>query len=203
MSLEPPSRKTAGRPRSFDLDQVLDRAIPVFSERGLNGTAISDLKPATGLTAGSLYKCFTDKNDIFRQALEHYGQHRKALLADVAAHQGRGVDKLTLLLEAYGEKCSGDAGKRGCLVVLSTAELSGLDEVSRGLVLSALAEVEAALEATIVEGSRDGSMRADLDPPATASLLWCMLLGLRLVGKTGIDRKAVSSVVQQALRLVT
>ncbi|RYE63688.1 MAG: TetR/AcrR family transcriptional regulator, partial [Rhizobiaceae bacterium] len=56
--------RTAGRPREFEIEAALDKAIVVFSEQGYHATSIADLKDAMGLTAGSLYKAFKDKKAI-------------------------------------------------------------------------------------------------------------------------------------------
>ncbi|WP_428115063.1 TetR/AcrR family transcriptional regulator, partial [Bradyrhizobium sp.] len=67
-----------GRPREFDMDKALDRAIGVFRERGFHATSIGDLKDATDLTAGSIYKAFKDKRAVFLAAFDRYTSLRNA-----------------------------------------------------------------------------------------------------------------------------
>ena len=62
--------KSRGRPREFDIDEALDKAIPVLCGRGYHGTSINDLADAMQLTVGSIYKAFKDKRGVFLAALD-------------------------------------------------------------------------------------------------------------------------------------
>src|ERR1700737_5635229 len=61
-----------GRPRSFDIDQALDRALQVFWRKGYEGTSLSDLTKAVGVNRPSLYAAFGDKEALFRKVLGRY-----------------------------------------------------------------------------------------------------------------------------------
>ena len=61
-----------GRPRSFDIDRALDRALQVFWRKGYEGTSLSDLTKAVGVNRPSLYAAFGDKEALFRKALDRY-----------------------------------------------------------------------------------------------------------------------------------
>src|ERR1700737_2538375 len=61
-----------GRPRSFDIDGALDRALQVFWRKGYEGASLSDLTKAVGVNRPSLYAAFGDKKALFRKALNRY-----------------------------------------------------------------------------------------------------------------------------------
>src|SRR5687767_4948989 len=61
-----------GRPRSFDTDEVLDRARDVFWRHGYAGTSMDQLAAATGLHKPSLYGAFGDKKRLYLAALRNY-----------------------------------------------------------------------------------------------------------------------------------
>src|SRR6202795_3561961 len=65
------SRRT-GRPRSFDIDRALDRALQVFWRKGYEGASLSDLTKAVGVNRPSLYAAFGDKEALFRKVLGRY-----------------------------------------------------------------------------------------------------------------------------------
>lgn len=60
------------RPRSFDLDRALGRALQVFWRKGYEGTSLSDLTKAMGINRPSLYAAFGDKEALFRKVLDRY-----------------------------------------------------------------------------------------------------------------------------------
>src|ERR1700722_10812036 len=61
-----------GRPRGFDTEAAVERAMGVFWSRGYHGTALPDLLRATKLSRGSLYAAFGDKHSLFLRALDRY-----------------------------------------------------------------------------------------------------------------------------------
>src|ERR1700735_190753 len=66
------SPKPRGRPRCFDIDRALDRALLVFWRKGYEGASLSDLTKAVGVNRPSLYAAFGDKEALFRKALDRY-----------------------------------------------------------------------------------------------------------------------------------
>ena len=64
--------RKAGRPRTFDPEQALHRALMVFWERGYEGASMTALQEATGLTAPQLYRAFDSKERLFKRAVRLY-----------------------------------------------------------------------------------------------------------------------------------
>src|SRR5262245_29688993 len=61
-----------GRPRTFDTEKALDRALKVFWRKGYEGTSLPDLTKAMGINRPSLYAAFGNKEALFRRAIERY-----------------------------------------------------------------------------------------------------------------------------------
>src|SRR5580658_4733002 len=83
-----------GRPREFDMDKALDQAIGVFRARGFHAPSIGDLKDATALTAGRIYKAFKDKRAVFLAAFERYATLRNAQVRAIASTGRSGRDRI-------------------------------------------------------------------------------------------------------------
>src|SRR5687768_15925134 len=72
MSRQTPVPLLRGRPRSFDMEAAVERAMGVFWSRGYHATALPDLLRATKRSRGSLYAAFGDKHSLFLRALDRY-----------------------------------------------------------------------------------------------------------------------------------
>ena len=60
------------RPREFDIDEALERAMDVFWTKGYDGASLQDLLEAMNIARGSLYKAFQDKHSVYLAALDRY-----------------------------------------------------------------------------------------------------------------------------------
>lgn len=197
------STRGPGRPREFDLDDVLDRAITVFSEHGYHATSITDLSAATGLTAGSLYKAFSDKRAVFLAALDRYLSLRAERLQAELASARLGRDRVRAVLAVYAEYSHDVEGRRGCLIVGSAVELSVSDAEVARRVADVLARYERRLTEFIEQGQADGSIPAHVDGAVVARLLLCVVQGMRVIGKTGRTRADMESLVDAAMKVLS
>ncbi|TDK35440.1 TetR/AcrR family transcriptional regulator [Rhizobium deserti] len=194
--------RTPGRPREFEIEQALDKAIIVFSAKGYHGTSISDLKEAMGLTAGSLYKAFKDKKAIFLASFDRYKQVRNAVLDAELQKAVDGRDKVLRMLRVYSDASLGEAGRRGCLVVGTAVELAAYDTEAAERVQASMSRTEDLLQALVRQGQADGSIRSSMDAADMARLLLSVVYGLRVIGKTGPTPEHASSIVDAAMKLL-
>ena len=164
------------------MEQALDRAVDVFSQRGYHGTSIGDLARGTELAQGSLYKAFSDKHALFLAALDHYRARRVEGMARAIGAGGTGRERLRRLLAFYAESSQGRQGRAAWWS--SAAELSFFDEDVAERVTTALGRNEALLAGLIREGQEDGSLAVHIDPADAARMLLCLVQGMRVVGKT-------------------
>ncbi|MBI1204305.1 MAG: TetR family transcriptional regulator [Rhodopseudomonas sp.] len=195
-------RRGPGRPREFDPDVALDRALLVFRERGYHAASMGDLSAAMKLTAGSIYKAFADKRAIFLAAFDRYVDLRHAQLQPLLDAERNGFGKLRALLRFYAETSHDLEGRRGCLVISGAAELATFDKEMAARVTAALQRVETLLRDLIGRGQADGSVPAALDRNATARALLCLVQGLRVVGKVGRSRADMIAAADRALQLL-
>ncbi|WP_018321775.1 TetR/AcrR family transcriptional regulator [Bradyrhizobium sp. WSM2793] len=179
----PSAARPPGRPREFDMDTALDRAVRVFRERGYHATSIGDLAAAMRLATGSIYKAFRDKHAVFLAAFERYTALRQEQTRSAAARGTNGRDRVRNLLLSYVAQSQGTEGRRGCLVVGSAVELSAVDSVVAARVGAQLKTNEDFIAGLIREGQADGSIPGHVAADDTARLMICITQGLRVVGK--------------------
>lgn len=176
-----------GRPRQFDVDVALDRAVAVFWRKGYAQTTPQDLVDELGIGKGSLYHTFSSKHALFEQALRRYGEWRVAGLAAVLEGPGPVRARLRTALERVVR-----AGHHppGCLAVSSAAALGGVDPAATDLVVAVFDRMEGALRAAVEEGQRGGEIDSSRDPGDLASLLLATVVGLSVTAKTGDSERS-------------
>jgi TetR/AcrR family transcriptional regulator, transcriptional repressor for nem operon len=197
-----PAVRGRGRPRQFDMDEALDKAMRLFSERGYHATSIGELSAAMGLASGSVYKAFKDKRAVFMAAFEHYRRVRSAKLAAAIDTGQPARQQLAAVLRFYAESSCGAEGRRGCLVAGSAAELATFDAEMAQQVSAALRHNEQLILGLIRQGQTDGSIGSAVDAGATARMLLCLLQGMRIVGKSGRSRAEMGALLAPALKLL-
>lgn len=194
--------KTRGRPRAFDMDAALDKALRVFSERGYHAASISELTDAMELASGSVYKAFKDKRGIFLAAFDRYRSVRRNLLDARMAKAATGREKIRAVLTSYAISSHGESGRRGCLVVGSANELAILDAEAADRVAAAFHANEKLILDLLRLGQSDGSISNNIDIATTARALLCLTKGMRIVGKTGRTGEEMAAVAAAAMKLL-
>lgn len=186
------------RPRNFEADAVVERAMQAFWTLGYANASPAALAEATGVGKGSLYNAFGSKRELFERALERYDRLGAQFAAELLARPGTTRECLRAFL--YDSVDSDLAGpiRRGCLAVNTAVELAGHDPQIAAALRRAVKRTIAALEARITQGVRDGDLRAGLDPRATAEYVTSTLAGLRVMART-YDAATLHRIIDTAL----
>ena len=188
--------------KSFNEDEVLDRAMEAFWARGYEATSVSDLLTVMGINRGSLYAAFTDKRQLFIRALKSYdARYRRDFLAGVA----REYDPKEAIFAAFEDVIGSSRGgrnRKGCLLVNTALELSPHDPEIEKIVGDSLGEVEDFFCRMIVTAQKEGSVGSDLAPRETAQALLGLFLGLRVLVRSRPDDKVMNAILKQARALV-
>ena len=192
-----------GRPRSFDTDQAIDKAMQVFWTHGYEGASLPDLLDGMGLTRGSLYKAFTDKKTLFLRVLDHYEgkavQAGVALLTDPAIPNG--ADRIqTMFTNSYRAVTHGD--RRGCLLCTAAAGPSMYDDEIAQAVSTGLG----AMRNGIDEALKASPKHKDLDDDARgalADMLIAQYMGLRTMARARLDEETLENVVRSVRALLS
>lgn len=186
-----------GRPREFDEQEVLDRALVAFWTHGYEATSLVDLVEATGLKKGSLYQAFGDKHSLLLLALDHYLTRARQRMR--ACLDGPGELRSRL----RGVLSSGCADqKRGCFAVNCLVELAPHDEEVQALLARHFRETEKLFARTIERGVEAGELTSALPPKELARLLQVVLTGAAASSKghlTGAQANATIEVALSAL----
>lgn len=189
-------RMLRGRPREFDVDAAVERAMGVFWSSGYHGTSLPDLLKATELSRGSLYAAFGDKHGLFLSALDRYIGDALTRLDSELDPRKSALAGVRTCLAGYVDRTSGVAGKRGCLVVATAMELAAHDPEVEQRIRRFFTTLEKRLAEAMARAQASGELADGVDPKTAARLLVCLVEGMRVIGKTGSDRATSRAVVQ-------
>ena len=186
-----------GRPRSFDRDAVLRRAMEVFWARGYEGTSVADLTAAMGINSPSLYAAFGCKEQLFREAVALYAKSSATSRALSEAPTARDMVERMLRDNVAGYANPGNPP--GCMVVLSA--LIGTPETKpvRDYLADCRREGLAQLKQRLDQGVADGDLPAGTDTARLAAYYAAVLNGLSIAARDGASRRELDGIVDLAM----
>lgn len=178
-----------GRPRAFDKDQALERALLLFWSRGYGATSVQDLVDALALERGSLYGAFGDKRSFYLAAVQLYWDTYERRLTE-ALEAGPVLPALreVLATPVRAQEYASDLGvPQGCMIGNTTAELVPHDAEASEIVARSHARFTRIVADALRRAQADGEVRQDAGPEAQARLLLFTVQGLSLVSRTDLD----------------
>jgi AcrR family transcriptional regulator len=188
-----------GRPRCFDVDKALDRALDVFWRKGYEGTTLPDLTRAMGINRPSLYAAFGNKEALFKKAIDRYAQgpgcHVKEALSEPTA---RGV--IERLLHGTVDLLTNRRNPRGCFMVQGALACGeSADPVRRELVMRRAAS-EATLRERFERAIAEGDLPPSSDPATLAGYVVTICHGMAVQAAGGATKAELTRVAEMAIR---
>lgn len=189
------------RPRNFDDDVVLSRAMEAFWTNGYASTSPAQLAEATGIAKGSLYNAFASKRELFDRCLDLYHRQIAELAKGLLEHPGTTRECIGAALRFVVDADLAQPRRRGCLIGNTAVELAGHDAGIAQKIRRMQDESTGWFAARIERGQRDGDIAHDLDPRAYAEYLANTLAGLRVMTMTH-DAPVLYRIVDTALAML-
>jgi AcrR family transcriptional regulator len=186
-----------GRPRAFDVDQALNRAMQVFWRKGYLGTSLSDLTDAMGINRPSLYAAFGNKESLFRKALDQYAKGPSSYLRE-ALREPTACAVVEKLLHGVVDMLTDPGTPTTCLWVHGA--LSCGDDPLREEFAAQRAAGLAELRKRFKRAVADGDLPPDSDADTLARYVQTVNFGLTVQASTGAKRKELLGVVEIALK---
>ncbi len=171
-----------GRPREFERDEALDKAMQLFWSQGYEATGVADLCSDMGVGRQSLYNTFGDKESLFIEALCHYGKERIQPMVATLRGSGSGLQNVRNILDSW-ETTDAQKAQRGCLMANSIAEFGMRDARFSAVLGQMLGEMEDAFTYALEKARADGELPPKRDPRTLARLFTTLGQGLSTVGK--------------------
>lgn len=188
-----------GRPREFNVDKALDRALRVFWRKGYEGASLPDLTKAMGINRPSLYAAFGNKEALFKKTIDRYlegpaGYVRAALeqptARRVAEHALRGTIELV----------TDSRNPRGCFIVQAALACGDTADCVRRELSKRRDALVTALRKRFERAVAEGDLTSDCDPADLARYVATVMHGMSVQAASGAGRGELEQVAKIALK---
>jgi AcrR family transcriptional regulator len=188
-----------GRPRAFDTDVALERAMHVFWAKGYEGASLSDLTQAMRINRPSLYAAFGNKERLFGKVLDRYMNGPLAFFQKALATQ-KARDVIEQIFFGVANMAGDPRVPAGCLVVQGALACGDAAGSVRKEIAARRAAAKGALRRRLQQAKREGDLPKNADPAELAHYVMTVLHGMAVQGADGASRDQLRRVAQIALR---
>jgi AcrR family transcriptional regulator len=200
VAIEAPAAKRRGRPRAYQPDVALGKALDLFRKDGFAATSLDDLSTATGMNRPSLYGAFGDKRELYIKSYQRYRDDARAAMLDIFKDELPIRERLeriyAVALDIY---LSGEAGPRGCFTVMTAASEAVSDPEIRSLVLEGFTELDKAFANCFRHAREQGEVAASSDATVLAQLASATIHTIAIRARAQVPRKELEAIVKGAI----
>ncbi|MCP3461214.1 TetR/AcrR family transcriptional regulator [Bradyrhizobium sp. CCGUVB23] len=195
---EPPKRR--GRPRAYEPDVALGKALDLFRTQGFAATSLDDLSEATGMNRPSLYGAFGDKRELYIKSYQRYREQARASMVEIFRADLPLRERLErIFASALAIYLSGEAGPRGCFTVVTAASEAVGDPEIRAMVLDGLSELDKAFANCFRRAKEKGELADSADPVVLAQLASATIHTIAIRSRARVPRKELDAIVKGAI----
>ena len=182
------------RKKQFAVDDVKQKAMLVFWDRGYRGTSLQDLVETMGINRASLYDTFGDKYALFIETLHDYNDtYAKPFLARLRKTNS----PRQAIIALFNEICDGISKgeeQNGCYIINTALEMSPHDVKVARIVNRTFAYVEKSFFRKMIEqGQARGEISLEVTPSTASRTLLSLLIGLRVLSRNHPDKALLNS----------
>jgi AcrR family transcriptional regulator len=192
--------KRRGRPRAYQPDIALGKALDLFRKDGFAATSLDDLSAATGMNRPSLYGAFGDKRELYLKSYARYRADARSAMIEIFTDELPIRERLARIyavaLDIY---LSGEAGPRGCFTVMTAASEAVSDPGIRAMVLEGFSELDKAFTTCFRIASEKGELSKTADPVVLAQLASATIHTIAIRARARVPRKELEAIVRGAI----
>jgi len=195
--------KRRGRPRAYQPEVALAKALDLFRKDGFAATSLDDLSAATGMNRPSLYGAFGDKRELYIKAYARYRADARAAMTDIFKTELPIRKRLARIFAAALDiYLSGESGPRGCFTVMTSASEAIADPEIRSMVKDGFAELDKAFAACFRIAKEKAELPASSDPHVLAQLASATIHTIAIRARAGTPRRELEAIVRGAIEVM-
>ena len=191
-----------GRPRKFDVDKALEKAMLVFWHNGYEGSSLSDLTAAMEINRPSLYGTFGDKEQLFIRSLERYLENYGTKGVAQLSKYADLTEAIAAFFNCVVEQLTNSQLPAGCLIANCTLECG--DRFAKiGRCLNQYhAEIETALYNRLQLAQAQGQISEAEDIGALAQFFTMTMLGMGVMARNNCNPVVIKQLAKTAMRVL-
>ncbi|MCK1284891.1 TetR/AcrR family transcriptional regulator [Bradyrhizobium sp. 44] len=192
--------KRRGRPRAYEPDVALGKALDLFRTQGFAATSLDDLSEATGMNRPSLYGAFGDKRELYIKSYQRYREEARASMVEIFRQEMPVRRRLErIFASALNIYLSGETGPRGCFTVVTAASEAVGDPDIRAMVLDGLNELDKAFASCFRRAKEKGELSDSADPAVLAQLASATVHSIAIRSRARVSRKELEAIAKGAI----
>src|ERR1700722_4938464 len=192
-------KRGRGRPREFNREQGLAKAMHLFWSRGYDAISMADLRAGLGITQASLYAAFGSKEQLFREAVDLYRRTAGFSTTRALAIETSAREAIHAMLQAAVDAFSAPGAPGGCLLILGATNCAVENKAVQDHLLSIRRQISQAILTRLKQGQQDGDVATTMPLAALAAYYTTVLHGLALQSRDGASRKTLTQIVELAM----
>jgi TetR/AcrR family transcriptional regulator, transcriptional repressor for nem operon len=181
---------------------IVEKTAPLFNTKGFEGTSLSDLTEATGLTKGALYGNFADKDEIALEAFRYSAKKVKGMVRDHLLPGKSHKKQLTLLLEFYARYVFEPPVVGGCPLLNSAIEVDDHRISMRKIVASELVATVDFIASLLKNGVKANEFRKDIKPHQLAYTFFCSIEGALMFSRVERSTEPMEIIVKHCKEIL-
>jgi TetR/AcrR family transcriptional regulator, copper-responsive repressor len=198
IAASPPKRR--GRPRAYEPEVALGKALDLFRKQGFAATSLDDLSEATGMNRPSLYGAFGDKRELYIKSYQRYREDARAAMVEIFRQEMPVRQRLErIFASALNIYLSGETGPRGCFTVVTAASEAVADPEIRAMVLDGLSELDKAFTNCFRRAREKGELPESADPVVLARVASATVHSIAIRSRARVPRKELEAIVKGAV----
>jgi len=191
--------KRRGRPRAYQPDVALAKALDLFRKAGFAATSLDDLSAATGMNRPSLYGAFGDKRELYIKSYQRYRDDARAAMIGIFRDELPIRKRLERIYAIALDIYLGGESPRGCFTVMTAASEAVFDPEIRAMVLEGFVELDKAFAACFRQARDKGELPQSADPIVLSHLASATIHSIAIRARTGVARQELEAIVKGAI----
>lgn len=193
-------KKGRGRPRVFDMDQALDKALEIFWEKGYEGASLAELTQALGINKPSMYAAFGNKEALFKKALERYSNGPVVFINEVIK-EPTAYDVAKKFLHQSARFLTETSHPKGCMIVQAALSSGESAHLIKETLINYRTSYEAMLSDRLQRAQNEGDLPVGTNPKCLAKFLATLHQGMSVQATSGATEADLTEMADMALNL--